>query len=453
MSDIPDIPSRRSNRKKDKAPRGVFRHASGVWAARFTCGLGHIHEEKVGPIKGDAVRIHAARRQRAHANAAWCPKAERQEARARRAREAGARVTLREYADRWLKEHVAISCKPRTLEHYKSLFTHHVYPALGALALADVSRERLRTLLADRAANGRESRAKGKVKSKDHGKPAPLSRATLANIVIPLRAMLNAAVDDGKIAVNPAVRLGRFSRGLNEHEARKVEALTVDELARVLAIATKLYAEYTDFLHVLGWTGLRLGEACALQWQDVDLAGRFLEVRRTVGVRARRLLVGAPKSGQARRVDLPGTLASQLAERQSVHAAEAALAGREPSAWVFPSPTDPAKPLNAEHLRFKVWYRVLQRAKLRGVRLHDLRHTYASLLLQAGEPIGYVKQQLGHSSIQVTVDRYGHFVPGANRSAVDRLAAKTDPAVSDFDFSSTQAEPVRQARRKNSASA
>jgi hypothetical protein len=55
-----------------------------------------------------------------------------------------------------------------------------------------------------------------------------------------------------------------------------------------------------------------------------------------------------------------------------------------------------------------------------------------------GEPIGYVKQELGHSSIQITVDRYGHFVPGANRSAVDRLAAATDPALSDFDFSSTE---------------
>jgi integrase len=80
-------------------------------------------------------------------------------------------------------------------------------------------------------------------------------------------------------------------------------------------------------------------------------------------------------------------------------------------------------------------YGILRHARLQGVRLHDLRHTYASLLLQAGEPIGYVKQQLGHSSIQVTVDRYGHFVPGANRSAVDRLAEKT--SASDLDFSWT----------------
>ena len=58
------------------------------------------------------------------------------------------------------------------------------------------------------------------------------------------------------------------------------------------------------------------------------------------------------------------------------------------------------------------------------IRLHDLRHTYASLLIQQGESLAYVQQQLGHSSIQVTVDVYGHLIPGANRAAVDRLDAQ-----------------------------
>ncbi len=65
----------------------------------------------------------------------------------------------------------------------------------------------------------------------------------------------------------------------------------------------------------------------------------------------------------------------------------------------------------------------LTKAKLHEVRVHDLRHTYASLLIQQGESLAYVKEQLGHSSIQVTVDVYGHLVPGSNRAAVDRLDA------------------------------
>jgi len=73
----------------------------------------------------------------------------------------------------------------------------------------------------------------------------------------------------------------------------------------------------------------------------------------------------------------------------------------------------------------RVWRPLLEKAGLRRIRFHDLRHTYASLLIQRRESLAYVKEQLGHHSIQVTVDLYGHLMPGANRSAVDRLAAAT----------------------------
>ena len=68
-----------------------------------------------------------------------------------------------------------------------------------------------------------------------------------------------------------------------------------------------------------------------------------------------------------------------------------------------------------------VFTRMLEKAELRQIRIHDPRHIYASLLLQTGESIVYVKEQLGHASIQITVDPYGHLIPGANRAAVDRL--------------------------------
>jgi integrase len=103
------------------------------------------------------------------------------------------------------------------------------------------------------------------------------------------------------------------------------------------------------------------------------------------------------------------------------------LAGREPSSWVFPAPSDDSQPMNAAFLRFKIWYRLLRRAEVRSIRIHDLRHTYASLLLLAGEPMLYVKEQLGHSTVQVTVDYYGHIRPGLNRGAVNRLAEATRP--------------------------
>ena len=73
------------------------------------------------------------------------------------------------------------------------------------------------------------------------------------------------------------------------------------------------------------------------------------------------------------------------------------------------------------NLRGRVFYKVLIKAGLRRIRIHDLRHTFASMLIQNGESLAYVRDQLGHHSIQITVDTYGHLVPGANRQAVDRL--------------------------------
>lgn len=87
--------------KKDRAPRGVFRHRSGVWAARFTCGGGHIHQERVGPLKSDAIRVYHERRASALDAPGWCPAVERRDARDRarlEAERARRRVTFREYA-------------------------------------------------------------------------------------------------------------------------------------------------------------------------------------------------------------------------------------------------------------------------------------------------------------------------------------------------------------------
>jgi integrase len=87
--------------------------------------------------------------------------------------------------------------------------------------------------------------------------------------------------------------------------------------------------------------------------------------------------------------------------------------------WVFCN--EAGKPLDGDTLRHRIFHRVLAKAGLRRIRLHDLRHTFASLLIQQGESLAYVRDQLGHASIQLTVDTYGHLIPEANRQAVDKL--------------------------------
>ncbi len=87
------------------------------------------------------------------------------------------------------------------------------------------------------------------------------------------------------------------------------------------------------------------------------------------------------------------------------------------------------KPMDADNLRCRVFHKIIEKADLPKFRIHDIRHTYASLLLSQGEPLNYVKEQLGHASIQTTVDVYGHIVPGSNRNAVNQLDDEGGPGI------------------------
>jgi integrase len=111
-------------------------------------------------------------------------------------------------------------------------------------------------------------------------------------------------------------------------------------------------------------------------------------------------------------------LMTALLEWKRSQQARALKKGTSLPAWVFPSLEGSALEERNERHVFK---RLLEKAELRQIRLQDLRHTFASLLLQQGESIVYVKDQLGHASVQITVDTYRHLIPGANRAAVERL--------------------------------
>jgi len=164
-------------------------------------------------------------------------------------------------------------------------------------------------------------------------------------------------------------------------------------------------------------TGLRFGELAGLQWGDLDFTGRFIDVRRSLHDGGR---VELPKNKRIRRVDMSRQLAEEL-RRLKVSRAEEALAKgwAQIPEWIFCN--EDGKPLWKSDFERRVFHRIFAKAGLRRIRFHDLRHTFASRLLQNGESPAYVKEQMGHHSIKVTVDIYGPLVPGANRGAVDRL--------------------------------
>lgn len=159
---------------------------------------------------------------------------------------------------------------------------------------------------------------------------------------------------------------------------------------------------------------MRQREILGLQWGDINWNGKFLEIRRASWNR----IVTTPKNVKSRRVDMPDQLAQVLSEHRLTLTKSALKKGRPMSEWVFPA--NVGAPLEPNRVR-EAFFLALKHAGLRLIRFHDLRHSFASWLIGNGESPACVKEQLGHHSIQTTVDTYGHLVPGANRKAVNAL--------------------------------
>ncbi len=320
-----------------------------------------------------------------------------------------ASITLEAYAETFL-ERIEQTRKHTTHADYRKIFDRYVFPVFRGQDLQQITREKVKAFA---------------VTCLQHG----LSAKTVQNIVRTLSSLFSHAIEDNLIVANPALRPGKFLPKISKR--RSINPLNREELALFLAHAKAAAPTLYPAFLCAARTGLRQGELLALQWEDVNLAGRFLEVRRnfTHGK------MTTPKSGESRRVDLSRELTTTLETLQLDRQLEAVTRGwKEIPLWVFCN--EQGHPLNQNRIRLK-FFRLLKGAGVRQVRFHDLRHSFASLLLQNGESPVYVKDQMGHSSIQVTVDLYGHLIPGGNKQAVDRLDTPEIQPIS-----ATPAQPV-----------
>jgi integrase len=309
-------------------------------------------------------------------------------------------ITLQAYADRWIRL-MASTVKPRTLASYAGMLRLHLLPAFGAWRVQYLEKGSIKSFLADKLAAG-------------------LSRNTVRILHATLRALLRAAVDDGVIPINPAEKLGRHLHLVVPKAARQenIKAMTREQRHLFLVTAAKQTPRYYPLFLTLAGTGMRLGEALALQWDDVDILAREIRVARSLS----RGEVGTPKAGRGRSVDISQTLAEMLRHLEQQRAGEVLGRGWQTlPPWVFC--TRAGTPLDESKVR-RAMRQVLKHAKLPlHFSPHCLRHTYASLMLQQGESLTYVQRQLGHASINLTADTYGKWLPLGNKAAVDRLDA------------------------------
>ena len=230
---------------------------------------------------------------------------------------------------------------------------------------------------------------------------------------------LAAARDDGvPVRLDATAGLGRVFRLAKSTAARQEDVKAFDraQLARFLVTAERVTPRLAPLFLLIARTGVRLGEGLALQWEDVDLTTRTLHVRRNLSAGE----VGTPKSGAGRDVDLSQHLADRLARLRVTRATTALRQGSsEVPPWIFCTRT--GHPFHPRVIQ-RACAAVLVDAELPAhFTPHCLRHTFASLLLSDGVSPAYVQRMLGHSSIKLTVDLYGKWLPMANKAAVDRL--------------------------------
>ena len=303
-------------------------------------------------------------------------------------------VSFRDCALLWMETFVKPTKKQSTARGYESILKLHLLPEFGRIPLSDIQRSDIRAFLARKIEGG-------------------LTPTRAKRIKAALSGVFAFAMEDDLIGRNPAAGLDRYLGNKDEGlTGTKPDPFSAGELATYLRIARDHEPRYFPFFLTLARTGLRLGEALGMRWEDVRFAEGFVEIRRA-------LVDGkttTPKSGKARRVPISPELSATL---ETLKADREAEGGSDGAGWVFVNRE--GRPLDGRNMRARVHRRICERAGLRTIRLHDFRHTYATLRIAAGHNIAEVSKHLGHASIKITIDLYHHWSPDQGRDEVAEL--------------------------------
>lgn len=310
------------------------------------------------------------------------------------------KILFKDFTETWLKDSAGL--KPTTLQFYRTLVKTHLAPAFGSLALHQISPQLIKSF------QSRCLNEKG------------LSPKTTNSLLTTLKTVLNYAEWSGHIRENPAKRVKpvRVNR-------KEMEFLTPEKI-RLLLDHSDEPAKTLFQTAVL--TGVRIGELLALQWGDIDWHSDVIHVCRTLYFRfwrdnsaenanreERKWAFSTPKSRNSSRTI---RMSPKLREALELHRLVAPVS---PHDLVFC--TSKGTPINPRNLVRREFLPALSRAGLRRIRFHDLRHTYTTLLIAQGENVKFIQSQLGHASIETTLDRYGHLLPDAGKDVGARLDA------------------------------
>jgi integrase len=312
------------------------------------------------------------------------------------------------YANHYVEDYAKTTLKRNTWTNYEAIVRLHLSPAWKGKAIDEIKRADVKQLLLQKQQQG-------------------LSSKTVENIKALISGIFTHAYEEELLQNNPALKLGRFIKKRDSREP--LNPLNKEQVSRFLAVAHKEFKEHYPLLLCAFRTGMRLGELLGLAWEDINFDSNRIAVRRSFSHGH----FSSPKSSKSRYIDMSNQLKRTLLEHRirQFRKFKGKLPeydlGKEKIQLIFPNRD--GKPLDGDDFRHRVFYQIFEKANLPKFRFHDIRHTFASLLLSQGEPVHYVKEQLGHASITTTVDVYGHIIPGSNRNAVNKLDDKAEPEI------------------------
>ena len=329
------------------------------------------------------------------------------------------RLTTAEFLVKWLEEHAKPNVAPTTFQGYEHVVKRHLIPGLGSIALAELAPLHLQAYYVEKLERGRLDGKGG------------LGAHTVNHHHVTLHDALQTAVRWNLVARNVADAVDR-----PKFQSPEMKTFDEDELKAFLDAARE--TPYYHLFYLTLFTGLRRSELLGLRWDDADLTlGQLYINRGLTHLRDGRNVIRTPKTPKGRRmVALPPSAALVLREHRENQTAQRLVQGLsalQGSALIF-SKLD-GSPMLPDTVS-QAWRKLVRRTGFQGIRLHDARHTHASLLLKQGVHPKIVQERLGHATIATTLDTYSHVAPGLQEAAAKQFDTLAGPPTADAPVSS-----------------
>jgi integrase len=305
------------------------------------------------------------------------------------------KTTLIEYLNNWVQDYCKPSLSPRTLQLYSYICRVHIIPALGKIPLTELKPQQLQKLYSEKLSSGLSART-----------------VQICHVVI-------------HKALKNAVRINLLSRNVADAvdkpkiQRPEMHPMSENDLNRFLDAARQ--GNYYALFYTYLFTGMRRSELLAVRWCDIDLLGMQISVSRTMqylnGVK-KHVTFKEPKSKKSRRLIAlsPSTVLVLEGHRKAQDNIRASLElpPSNDNDLVFSHwDGSPLLPDSITH----AWVKLVRKCGLKGIRLHDARHTHATIMLKQGVHPKVVQERLGHANISTTLDTYSHVAPGLQQAA------------------------------------